>query len=140
MEIKWSKNGRKYICSIHVQLYMYLFLDDFTIAHTPEFVFEFTALNINEWKNIKNFFYISLWIKCTCIMFSLHVHVAFLSQLWKKIKIKLWEVICVSPGVDFGKAYDIQAHLKNERFYAAVTLKVHCIIYHYTFTFLNVFF
>lgn len=37
---------------------------------------------------------------------------------------KLWEVICVSPGVDFGKAYDIQAHLKNERFYAAVTLKV----------------
>lgn len=53
---------------------------------------------------------------------------------------KLWEVICVSPGVDFGKAYDIQAHLKNERFYAAVTLKVHCIIDHYTFTFLNVFF
>lgn len=125
--IKWKLNGPKMVGNISVQ-YMYnctciCFLL-IVLLHTPKFVFEFTALNMNEWKNIKNFFFISLWIKCTCIMFSLHVHVAFLSQLWKKIKIKLWEVICVSQGVDFGKAYDIQAHLKNERFYAAVTLKV----------------
>lgn len=125
--IKWKLNGPKMVGNISVQ-YMYnctcICFSVILLLHTPKFVFEFTALNMNEWKNIKNFFFISLWIKCTCIMFSLHVHVAFLSQLWKKIKIKLWEVICVSPGVDFGKAYDIQAHLKNERFYAAVTLKV----------------
>lgn len=114
---------------------MYLFLGDFTIAHTKICVWIYC--NKHEWmkKQQEFFIYLSLNIK-----FCLHVHVAFLSQLWKKIKIKLWEVICVSPGVDFGKAYDIQAHLKNERFYAAVTLKVHCIIDHYTFTFLNVFF
>jgi hypothetical protein len=30
----------------------------------------------------------------------------------------------IFSGVDLGKAYDILPHLKNEKFFAAVTLKV----------------
>lgn len=40
-------------------------------------------------------------------------------------------------GVDLGKAYDIQPHLKNDRFYAALTLKVPISFISYNIRFRN---